>query len=186
MYLSMLRSSNLIPISHGLVDTQRQLTWKQIIRYDDGIVIRVTLSKTIQFSQRVHEVAIASSPNSTFCPVRALDKLIELRGADNCAGDSLVFAVPGAGERWVPLTKTVAAAMLEQQISGMGLDPAKYRFHGFRHGSLQAAVLVEPSLEIIRVQSDHLSDAIHAYTSLPGHKRFGVSTSLLARLNNNI
>ena len=86
----------------------------------------------------------------------------------------LVFTIPSAG-RWVPLTKPVAQKILGGQIPGMGLDESQYRFHSFRHGALQEAVLVEPSLELVRLQSVHVSDAIYAYTALPGSRRFCVS-----------
>ena len=101
---------------------------------------------------------------------------------DYCKPDSLVFCVPDATGEWKPLTKQLAQSVLESQISGMGLNPAKYRFHGFRHGSIQAACLVEPNLQLARLQSDHVSDAINVYTALPGHRRFGVAAKLTQQL----
>ena len=180
LFLSMLRSSNLIPASPGLVDHRRQLTWGKITKFQDrGVVFTVTLSKTIQFAERVHEVALAAAPGSALCPVAALGRLLDLRGGVACGPDQLVFQVPDGAGGWKPLTKAVAGKVLGSQIASMGLDPAYYRFHAFRHGSLNEAVAAEPSLELIRVQSDHLSDAIHAYTALPGSRRFGVSKKIL-------
>ena len=168
----------------------RHLVWGRISWFSDGVVFDIPLSKTIQFQQRVHQVALARIDGSIFCPVRALESLAHLRGGKTaCSPQDLVFLIPrlvGVHCYWDPLTKPAAQKVLESQISQMGLDPSSYRFHSFRHGSLQEAVLVEPSLELVRLQSDHVSTAVHAYTNLPGSRRFGVSKKVGSALQQSL
>ena len=173
-FFSMLRCSNLVADTFAHVDKERQLTWGRIKRFPGGIVISVVLSKTIQFKERVHQVALPAQPDSMFCPVKALDRLVQLRGAENCGPTDLVFAVPGHNG-WVPLLKHTVVKILKAQVKRMNLNPDEFGFHGIRHGAIHIAVIAEPSLELIRVQSDHVSDAIHAYTSLPGSRRFSAA-----------
>ena len=69
--------------------------------------------------------------------------------------------------------------MLDAQISKLGLDPALYRPHAFRRGGIQLAVKLVPNFELVRVHSDHASDAIEAYTNLPPEDRFQVTQSMM-------
>ena len=149
--------------------------------YPDGVVLAVRLSKTIQFRERVHEVSLARIPGSLFCPVAVLEDMREMRGRLNCAVGDLVFQRWTHGA-WAPLLKHTAVQVLDSQITAMGLNPAFYRYHAFRFGALQESVLAEPSLELIRLQSDHVSDAIHGYTHLLGFRRFMVSQKVGERL----
>ena len=61
--------------------------------------------------------------------------------------------------------------ILKCQVARSGLDPDLFGFHGSRHGTLpqcdgalSLAVIAEPSLELTRVQSAHVSDAIFEET----------------------
>ena len=141
------------------------------------MVLTVRLSKTIQFQERIHTIPLASIPGSRFCPVAALDMLLRLRNGQHTGSDDLVFMV-NTGGCWEYLCKPLAQRLLEAQIVRMGLVPTDFRFHSFRFGSLQDAVLLEPSLEVIRLQSDHLSDAIHGYCGLPATRRFRVTQQM--------
>jgi hypothetical protein len=181
LYFSMLRCGNLLPYTQKETDPERHLTWDRINSYDDGVVFDIILSKTIQFKERVQQVALAKLEEKMFSPVTALDNLAQLRGPHHPYLGSVVFQVPTT-RGWVPLSKPTAQRILEDQIQAMGLDPTKYRFHSFRHGALQEAVACDTSLEMICLQSDHVSDAVYAYTNLAGSRRFGVSQKVGANL----
>ena len=178
MFFSMLRTSNLIPPSRSEVDPLRQLTWGMVQRLDDGIVCAVRLSKTIQFQERVHQVPLSKIDNKMFCPVAGLDRLLSMRCGVAVAPDDLVFQVFTSKGVWEPLYKNVLVKVLEAQIRGMKLEPEMYRPHAFRHGGVQEALIWEPSLELIKLQSDHVSNAIHSYCNLPGYRRFRVSQKM--------
>ena len=70
LYFSMLRSSNLIPPAPGKVETMRQLTWGMVARHEDGVVLTVRLSKTIQFQERIHTIPWLASQVPVSVPWR--------------------------------------------------------------------------------------------------------------------
>jgi hypothetical protein len=80
------------------------------------------------------------------------------------------------------LLKDAVVGVLRLQLARMGLDPRLYGFHSFRHGAVQAALRSQPSLEMIGLQSDHTSAAIHVYTQMPGAARMVTGAKMLADL----
>lgn len=176
LFFSMLRVSSLVPSSPGLVDPMRQLTWDKIQVYGDGIVLNLELTKTIQDAGRIHQVALAASPGHKFCPVAALNRVAALRGERRHG--SLVFEVP-VGHHWEPLTRYKVDCLLTCQIEAAGLQPSNYKFHSFRRGGIQLAVTLEPRLHLIRLQTDHSSQAFEVYTSLPPWSRFNLVEQML-------
>ena len=77
-----------------------------------------------------------------------------------------------------PLVATVVS-VLEAQIKKLGLEPALYRPHAFRRGGIQLAVRFVSNFELVRIHSDHASDAIEAYTNLPPEHRYEVTQQML-------
>jgi hypothetical protein len=184
-YFSMLRCSSLLPESRANIDLRRLVTWGKIRAHEGGIVLNIFLEKTLQFGDRVHELALASRPGSLFCPVAALYKLADLRSRQHCGPDDLIFLVKSSSSSWVPLAKNTVLDVMRAQLKSMKVDPATYAFHSFRRGAIQAAVRVQPSLELIRLQSGHVSDAIHVYTQMPGASRMVTAIRMLDDLDRN-
>ena len=182
LFFSMLRSSNLIPVSRTEIDPLCQLTWGMVQRLEDGILCTVRLSKTIQFREKEQKIPLSRVQNPLFCPVVGLDKLIKMRKGAAVSPNDLVFQVQRNG-KWEPLIKSTLVKILEAQIGGMGLDVSKYRPHCFRHGGVQEAMLWEPNLELIKLQSGHISDAVFSYCNLPGYRRFRVTQKMGERFS---
>ena len=63
------------------------------------------------------------------------------------------------------------------------LDPADYTLHGFRHGSIQSAMLVEDNMAMVALTSDHSSSAIEAYTRIPATSRMRVCAKVVRLLH---
>ena len=150
------------------------------------MVMAIPLQKTVQFSERLHEVAMASSPGSVLCPVKALDDIIALRGLSSISVNDLVFQLPDGAGGWRPLVKYEFKNWLDHRIYQMNLPPNRYLVHGFRHGSLSHAILCEPNLELIRVSSNHLGNSIHVYNNVPASKRFQVTQKMLSSIAKNL
>ena len=180
-YFTMLRASNLLPTSKSKIESRRQMTWGRIRNVPGGLVVDVILSKTQQFGERTHEIALAELQDSIFCPVTAIRDLYHLRNGRHCGPSDLVFMVP-AQDKWVPLTKSVVINIMRDQLKKAGLDPDQFAFHSLRRGAIQSAVRVQPSLELVRLQSGHVSDAIHCYTALPGAARMSTGARMLQAL----
>ena len=180
-YFSMLQCSNLVPTTASKIDMMMVLTWGGIRAFEDGVVITVLKSKMNQHQERIHQVAISWLDNSLFCPLAALERVMAIRGLGHCKDNDLVFLYK-SGEDWTLLLRHTVVGVLRDQISGMGLNPAKYSPHSFRFGSLQESLLADPSLNMVRLQSDHISDAINGYLALPGCRRMRISQLVGDRL----
>ena len=176
LFFSMVRVSSLVPNSSGGYDPRRQLTWDKVTIFPDGAVLELTLTKTIQNAGRTHEVALAHVPNSVFCPVTALKRMAEIRG--ECLSGYPVFAIPTLNG-WVPLSRYHVDVLLTMQIQAAGLEPSKFKFHSFRRGAIQLAIRLEPRLHLIRLQSDHSSNAFEAYCALPARTRFDLTEKMI-------
>ena len=183
LYMSMLRSSSLVPASMSELDLERQLVWGKIRRTEVGLVISITLSKTIQSRERIQEVPLARHPDPALCPVRALDALVSLRGHHNCGESTTVFQLPDGKGGWRQMIKPQYEEWFKFRIKQMGLDPSKYMLHGFRHGSIQECFLVEDSVGIVKVTSDHASEAVMVYSGIPAERRMMVSHKMSSSLS---
>ena len=104
--------------------------------------------------------------------VEALDDLVTLRGSRNYQKDSTVSQLPDGSSvkfeyEWFKL-----------RIDQIGLDSVKYFLHGLRHGNLHEAMITDPSLQLVKVSSNHLSEAILAYSEIPPNRRFQVTKKI--------
>ena len=185
LFLTMLRGSNLFPANHAAIDPLRQLTWEKIRRVHDGVVISIILSKTVQYRERIHEIHLAASPGSLFCPVAALDRLLAARGGAALPTD-LVLQLPAADGTWAPLMKYQFVHWFRGRLAEMGEDPSAYSVHGFRHGSIQHAILHQGNMTLIRLHSNHMSDAIMCYSHVDPAKRRAVSAAMVSALDDHV
>ena len=171
-----------MPTSLKKIEMRRILTWDKIRRFPGGVVCSTFLSKTIQFNQKIHEIALAERPGSIFCPVSSLRRLVHLRGQRNCGPNDIVLQIPVNGI-WRPLCKDTVIKVLRMQLSKMGYNPDEFAFHSFRHGGVQEAVRAQPSLELVKLQSGHVSDAVHSYTNMSGETRMVTVEKMLESLD---
>ena len=180
LFFSLLRSSSLIPPYPAALDPKRQLIWKNVRRLGSkGVILPVLLEKNNQFQERIHHVALAAKPGSPFCPVQALDNLLLLRNGEKCEQDDLVFQLPLGRGAWRPLVRYEFNAWFSKRVREMGLDPKQYLIHGFKHGGINLALRLEPNLQMVKVTTNHLSDAIFSYSHLPPQDRFQVSEKMV-------
>ena len=179
LYFTMLRSSNLMPASPGAACKIRQLTWDKIDKTEDGVVITMVLEKTIQYRQRLHRIPLKADPDNEFCPVRCLQDLVDMRGKQNIKPDDHVLQLPDGQGGWSPLCKYQLNKWLKHRLQELGLPADRYFIHGFRHGSLSEALSLEPNLTLVRLTSNHLSNAIFTYSNVQPERRYQVSSKML-------
>ena len=144
---------------------------------DQGLVVKIPMSKTIQLGDRIHEIPIARCDVRQMCPVSALLDLVNFKGINNCQAQDSVFSYLKQGQ-WVILTKSVAGKFLAGQLAAMGLNAKLYGLHSFRVGSIIQGLIGDNSLAYVRLHSDHRSSAIFGYLEMPAVRRFGVACSL--------
>ena len=182
LFLTMLRGSNLFPGHPGAADPVRNLTWNKIRRVENGVIITVVLSKTIQSQERIHEIPLAAAPGSLFCPVQALERLYTIRGTPPAPADH-VLVVPDESGTFSPLVKYQFVRWFRSRLEQMGLDSKRFHVHGFRHGSIQWALLSGNNITLIKLHSDHMSDAIMCYSHVEPEKRAVITESMIAALD---
>ena len=178
-YLTMLRSSNLIPQDIKKIDYKMIMCWENIRplnnNISNGIVITVKKSKNNQFGAREHLVPLAAAENPLLCPVRAIMSLVDVYGKDKCFGCTPVFKVPDRTGKFVPLSRAKYDFWFKSRISNMGLDSSAFTLHAFRHGGIQETMLAEANYALCRLTSDHSSDAIMEYSFIPPERRLSIS-----------
>ena len=182
LFMTMLRGSSLFPSHPAAADPVRNLTWDKIRRVEGGVIITVVLSKTNQNRERVHEILLAAAPGSLFCPVQALERLRTMRGVLPAPTDH-VLVLPSAEGVWSPLCKYHFLKWFRGRLDQMGLDSARFHVHGFRHGSIQLAILSGNDITLIKLHSDHLSDAIMCYSHVEPAKRGVIASSMIEALD---
>ena len=182
LFFSMLRSSNLFPKTIGSKDELRQLTWRRVTRVEEGAVLSIVVEKTIQHLQKVHEIALSADPQSPLCPVSALQSIISMRGS-NISLDDLVLQAPlGRAGTWRPILKHEFVAWFRARLEQLQLPASKFSAHGFRIGALQTAVLHEPNLTLVKISSNHISDAVYGYLNVNASRRMQVARKMLAAM----
>ena len=184
MFLTMSRSSNMVPESRKKFDAEYLLKWENIQRVDDGIIITITKSKTNQFATNHHLIPLALSDDKKFCPVEALTRLSTMYGPEYLKSSNPVFLIPAPDGSFVPLKKSEYVAWLKKRLTQMGLPAEKYGMHSFRHGSVQQAILHEDNRILVQLASGHSSDAILGYAHVPPERRFRLSQKIVASLAN--
>ena len=181
LYFSMLRSSSLFPPWAAAADSDRNLIWERVQFTREGAIISVILAKTQQFKRCVHEVVLKEKQGSAYCPVAALRRLKNMKGRPVSPKEH-VFQIPAgrsAADPWRILVKSDFHKWFKHRIAQMSLDPEKYMIHAFRHGAVSLAISEEPNLALVKLASDHASEAIWAYAQVDAARRQSVSAAML-------
>ena len=182
LFLSMLRGSNIFPPHPGAACKVRNLTWDKVRRVGGSVILTVLLSKTVQHRQRLHEICLVAAPGSICCPVAAFDRLRDMRQG-LARPDDLVFVIPRGDGVWAPLVKYQFNRWFRGRLDQMGLDSTRFFVHGFRHGSIALAMLHQGDVTLIRLHSNHISDAIYVYSNIDPVRRTAVSAAMIAALD---
>ena len=177
----MLRSSNLIPPNRKKIDRRRILTWGSLTRLGDSILIKVTLSKTIQYGERVQTIPLAPSEDPLFCPIRALEDLARTVGHHNIKPKTPVFQIPSR-DGWTPIQRSDFDAWVKSRLTGLGLDASLFTLHGFRRGGIIELTHAEPNRALCMEMSGHSSEAFQVYCQLPAARRLHISRRVNAGL----
>ena len=128
-----------------------------------GMVIRITKSKTIQFSERELCIPIARCHNTQLCAVYWTELHFQQLVA---SPDAVAFRIPTAGGS-SPLTYYIYEKTLKIFVERAGLDPIKFSSHSLRRGGCTFLAMSGASLEEIRTRGDWSSDAIFSYLKTP-------------------
>ena len=186
-YLTMLRSSSLVPKTYKDVDPVRLLCWGNIqeitFQGTPGVLLQMYKTKTIQNCERIQEVPLAQNDECpALCPVCALRTLKQIIGVENIGPDTPVFQSRDYQGKLRPVLYSKFNAWYKFRLSEMGLDSKLYTLHGFRHGGIQQALMSEGNLALVKITSDHSSDVILEYSNVPADRRLTISRKVNSNL----
>ena len=178
LFQSALRSSNMIPENRHKFDARYVLKWSNLVKIPHGFKIIITISKTIQYGERCHEIPMCASPDPMFCPVRAVAVLADMYGPEFLTPESPIFLIPTPSGRFVPVKKSEYLGWLRSRLTNMGLPATEFGIHSFRHGSIQESLLHEDNRALVQLASDHSSEAIMGYAQIPPERRMALSAKV--------
>ncbi|CAC5389298.1 unnamed protein product [Mytilus coruscus] len=153
-------TSNLLTLSATGFDPDRHLSRQNVIFQLDGVLLRISKSKTIQFAERHLDIPLPIIKNSPLCPAQALLLNFKLVPAIKTPSPAFLYCI---GKETVPLTYAVFLARLRSVLSDIGFDPSHYSGHSFRRGGATFAFQCGVPGELIQSQGDWKSDAYKGY-----------------------
>ena len=163
---------------YAIVDIESAWRWVPALSRQDilvrpwGLVICVHWSKTIQFKERKLLIPIVRlPPGHLLCPVQAYERHVRLFPAPPSSPAFLYSkgALPS------PITHAVFTAKLRRSLCSADLQPSQYSGHSFRRGGATYAFRCGAPVELISLQGDWSSDAVHLYITQPLERRISVA-----------
>jgi integrase len=122
-----------------------------------GVRVRVGRSKTDQAGVG-REVAVFKGKRAGTCPVRALQRWIEIRG--RWAGPLFVGCSPSGAATRRRFGGPAIYEMVKRLVAVVGLDPSRYGGHSLRSGMITAAAEAGAPDVMIARRSGHKSLAV--------------------------
>ena len=166
-FFSFFRKSNLLPESLGSYDPNKQLSVHNISFNSEGVIIKVSWSKTIQYQDRVLQIPLPFIQSSPLCPSTAL----WLASRVNKGRHLSPFQFQNNGLPSI-LTYPVFVKFLKQCLDGLGFPSHQYSGHSFRRGGASFALESGVPADLVQTQGDWRSDAYKVYIdpSLKGRR----------------
>ncbi|CAG2200279.1 unnamed protein product [Mytilus edulis] len=159
-FFSFFRKSNLLTPSVNDFDPDRHLSRHNVFFREDGVLLRISKSKTIQFAERCLDIPLPAIKKLSFMPSQAL--LLNFKMVPAVQTPSPAFLYRN-GEDTIPLTYAVFLARLKTVLSIIGFDASLYSGHSFRRGGATFAFQCGVPGELIQSQGDWKSDAYKGY-----------------------
>ena len=178
-FFGCLRKSNLLPPSVKGFSVVKQLTRGDIHIVQDGIIISLPWTKTLQNSDDVMTIAIAQVPNSIIDPVSQYKNFI------------LRFLLPprmpafslSAGDKLYVFTQNNYIDYLKHFLERLGLPSSAYGSHSVRRGGTTALFQSGVSQKLIKAHGGWRSDCYERYISVGQSDKLVPTTKMLNFIN---
>ena len=171
LFFGLPRLGNIVPDSIATFSPIKHLTWRKINFCQDGVIVDLWVTKTIQNFERNLRIPIASAP----------DKPHQQFPGYPLGPDQPVFNIFRSGV-WSCLTRRDMVKFLRNHLGFLELDSRSITPSGFRKGGLSHGLLSVKNLELLRLQGDWLSDAYKRYIVIPAEMRFSVSATAISKM----
>ena len=134
--------------------------------------VRVRRSKTNQFQDRVHYVALVEVPGSFMCPVTWWERHTRLNPADEF-DPAFCFS-----KERKPMTHSLMVKHLKRLLTAAGYDADLFSGHSFRRGGATDAFRLGLPHDQIQLQGDWLSTAFLLYNEMDDAYRLRLPSSV--------
>ena len=171
-FFGLFRKGNLLLKTIDDFDPIKHISRDDFLVTDNGLLIRVRWSKTIQFQQRELLVPLPKLPNHPLCPVIAVL-------------NSFLLFPPQAEGKPAPsfvITQGQFTNKLSSILSSLGYDSSRYSGHSFRRGGASWALECGLSSDVIQMLGDWRSSAYQRYLHLPLHTHIQYSKLMGVKL----
>lgn len=126
----------------------------------EGIIINVTATKTIQYSERALQVPLPYINSHVLCPTSAI--LVMLSKGGPVASHKPLFAYYSGGLLKYPTAQKIRLR-LHALLSQLGYPGSRYGTHSLRRGGATWLLLSGVPLPIIKILGDWKSDCVMRY-----------------------
>ena len=179
-YYGMFRKDNVSVRKAGSFNPNAHLCREDLVVSDGAgglrvLWVRVRGSKTNQFKERVHYVALVEVPGSYMCPVTWWERHCVL----NPAGpQEPAFSFIGGRGTPEAMTHAFLVKMLKELLTLAGYDATSFSGHSFRRGGATDAFNLRSSPDQIQLQGDWMSTAYLRYNELDEPYRLQLPTQM--------
>ena len=181
LFFGLPRLGNIVPDSIGKFSRIKHLTWRKINFCQDGIIVDLWVTKTIQNFERNLRIPIASAPDKPHLCLKSGLRLLQQIPGYPLGPDQPVFNIYRNGA-WFPLTRRDVVKFLRNHLAFLELDNRSITPSGFRKGGLSHGLLCVKNLELLRLQGDWLSEAYKRYIVIQAEMRFSVSATAISKM----
>lgn len=168
-FFGLLRKANLLPPSVSGFNNEQHLSRGNLSLCTSGFVLTIRWSKTIQFKDRLHQIALPLIPGHPLCPVSALIAVLLLNPTLPSHTPLFSFPTPCGLQL---LTQSSFVTKLRDSLSHLTLPADKFSGHSFRRGGATWLLSVGMPGEYVQKIGDWKSQAYTLYISAPISTKF--------------
>jgi integrase len=159
-FFAFLRKSTIVPKSCTVKDIGKALQVEDVQFTEQGALLSIHHTKTIQVHDRIQSTPIPRVPKSQLCPVTSLHHLQSQEGYPT--GKAPLFSYVYDDEVRV-LTHKGFTSILRHVLTMCGVDSSQYSGHSFRRGGATWAFKCGISPLLIKAQGDWRSECFQIY-----------------------
>ena len=174
-FFLLLRKSNVTPDKPS---DKGYMKCKHIQKTDNGFLVTLYWTKTIQAGERNLLYPILKSPGSKLCPAAAIDNMLQLV---QVPGDKPAFCY----ENGSPILYSTFNNFLKLQIKKLGMNTKGWSTHCFRHGDTTYLAACGISDQKLKILGDWKSDCFKKYVRCPWQDKLNIATKIRDFLTNN-
>ena len=170
-FFTFLRKSSLLSVKLKDHNPDLDLCRKDVLFVEEGVILSVRHTKTIQCKDRVLEIPLLRS-SSPLCAVSLLEKLWDR--FPSIDKDAPLFSYL-LNDKLHCIEYDNFVSKVKSLVGRCGLNPGDYSGHSFRRGGCSHAYKNGVSPEYIMHQGDWKSDAWMKYLDIPLSSRWDVA-----------